>query len=796
MPTAPIFSFVPSGADNAAAAGSSAGAGDYLTTPIPANPVLDANSATRAAVLVGPTGGQGFITLDAETAYVVTSNDPLKTITWTTDPSWNFIGGTDAHLSKWGPFRIPTKASGAAGDIGSGPGGTVDDGGDHWLSILDSSKTSTQAPYGVRLDFWRFRYENGGFTCASLTVWALKADGTAGFTRLDGYGTGAGLSMQGHLTINELSTDAPVNHALFFSVQASSVSTGFREPALKTDGTVTPSNSTLLEGMRVQLDPSINLDAITALNSGTPTAKLQKRVARALQVYGAYLTDRKGPGVGMSIGTGSADPTDPAAGNPTSSRIFGWPGNPLRTGGVLNGIVPYDYYEFPDIPWRTGTTGNMRVLDSWNPTPGSATISTFGTATTAIYQREYPLQPPSSVEVTTGGYGGMRVGFPAQANAGLRFEAQCPELPADPAAFVYLVQLSGSGQRVADVKAFGDGRVQIRDFNTVRYTSGPGVATSYGRYSGFLHAQPGSATGLRGALLIGSNRYGTAYDVDSGNLALTGQTATTVVDAILFGQTPVGSTVGRVDLVGRVDVTADGTDPGSPYGTAPAAPTVTAVPGNAVVDLSWTPAAGQTGYAIYRRTGTGTFAPLTTITGAGGSYSDTLAVNGTTSTYSVRLANASGYGPAGQATGTPTATSTTVFKLNGDRITQSVTAVGQTGSTLASATTAPTPVPGVYIQIGDGGRYIGELEDPAALPAGSVGQYVYVLDEFTNARTVVSLVRADNTVIATDVERGAPGRYVMELTAAQTDLLTPAVRPGLGLQVDNLGLADVSLGAG
>jgi fibronectin type 3 domain-containing protein len=66
-------------------------------------------------------------------------------------------------------------------------------------------------------------------------------------------------------------------------------------------------------------------------------------------------------------------------------------------------------------------------------------------------------------------------------------------------------------------------------------------------------------------------------------------------------------------------------------------PVLTASPGNLKVDLSWTaPANGSlTSYKVYRKT-TGSYALITTLTGAGSTtYSDTSVANGTTYTYYV-----------------------------------------------------------------------------------------------------------------------------------------------------------------
>lgn len=345
----------------------------YSTTPIPASPVLDANSASRsAAVLVGTTNpNQGKISMGGA-LYVTTASDPLKAVVATSDTNY-LIGGTAGLLSTWGPqFRVPV---GAAGGYEFSSTAADNDFGDHWMYLRDTTPRSG-APYGVQFDFWRFRYNNTTqFECASLSVWALNSDGSLSFTKLAGSGTGAGLSCQMTLAQADLTVDTPILHAIAFSSPGDKVSTGYVEPATKTDGTVTPTTSTLIEGKRVQLDPSKNLDSVAGLNAGTVTAKFQKRIGTAYQVYGGYLLDRAGAGnPAMYFGVFSQDATDINRSNPTAALPWGHPGDALRAAngsnpaGIFYGIIPYDYFEFPDVPWRTGTVSNVRVLKSWNGT--------------------------------------------------------------------------------------------------------------------------------------------------------------------------------------------------------------------------------------------------------------------------------------------------------------------------------------------------------------------------------------------------------------------------------------------
>ena len=107
-----------------------------------------------------------------------------------------------------------------------------------------------------------------------------------------------------------------------------------------------------------------------------------------------------------------------------------------------------------------------------------------------------------------------------------------------------------------------------------------------------------------------------------------------------------------------VTVTGPGGTAASSTATYPSplpAPTaVTATSGNAQIALSWTASAGATSYNIYRSTTSGTETILA-YSGAGTSYPDTTAVNGTPYYYVVTTVSAGGEGPAStpEATATP-----------------------------------------------------------------------------------------------------------------------------------------------
>jgi hypothetical protein len=130
-------------------------------------------------------------------------------------------------------------------------------------------------------------YELQGYDRAARTVyWAVRHDYRTSLA--DGYPedglagpTGSGMS-QAAGTIRAADLEAgSIDHALSFI--SSEPVRGFRYPASHSDGT--GSGIGIQEGMRVQLDPSIDVDAIKGMSRG------ERMIARALQRYGAFCTD-------------------------------------------------------------------------------------------------------------------------------------------------------------------------------------------------------------------------------------------------------------------------------------------------------------------------------------------------------------------------------------------------------------------------------------------------------------------------------------------------------------------------
>jgi hypothetical protein len=206
------------------------------------------------------------------------------------------------------PMPIPDGASPSSGSDGAmvvvDPGnGTV---GEYWQAVR--TRDSWSASWGA--------------------VNALEGSGWGGSS------TGSGASrLAGVVRLSEMQSRR-IDHALV--LQSDNVCRDVvRPPALKTDGDSARADC-LPEGARLQLDPSLDIGAIPGITPG------ELAVARAMQVYGAYVIDRTGASLSMSF---------ERAPDATSS----YPGFVYADAGLT-----WDYYGMPHVPWD-----RLRVLQSW-----------------------------------------------------------------------------------------------------------------------------------------------------------------------------------------------------------------------------------------------------------------------------------------------------------------------------------------------------------------------------------------------------------------------------------------------
>ncbi len=249
-------------------------AGDSAwNTPIPADARLDPqSSAIRRAVLANPS-----LVMNVET---YSFGIPFYTATPST-PRVRLHGRADHGQ------RVPID-----------PAWRPNTGGDHKMNVID--------PVSKRI------YELQGYDAATRSAYWMvvrnyaksHGDGRSSGGRRGP--TGAGISQAaGTIRIADIRRGR-IDHALAF-VTSAPLKGRYRYPATSTDGT-SRKRLGVEEGMRVQLDPKLDLDSLQGLS------KAERMIARALQRYGAFCVDNGG-GNNQALGFYAEQPT-PATGDP------------------------------------------------------------------------------------------------------------------------------------------------------------------------------------------------------------------------------------------------------------------------------------------------------------------------------------------------------------------------------------------------------------------------------------------------------------------------------------------------
>ena len=264
---------------------------------IPANPALDANSTSIAGYLGGEMKAYADMYEYGTPVWESTSTDPYNSVKCT-EP-WGACALSQQTIP------IPTAAGTSGGSDGS-------------MVVIDTTSH-------VGYDFWQAsRTSSTSWSTSWGTSFSMEGSGTGGGA------TGAGVPLLAGLPRLAEMTNGRINHALGF-ISDNTCAGSYRFPASKTDGKSTRGDCTP-EGTRIQLDPSINVDAIPGITPG------EKIVAHALQTYGAYCKDSGG----SKLAFGFEDPVGKT--NPYPTLGFNW-----------------DYYDMPHIPWN-----HLRVLNQWN----------------------------------------------------------------------------------------------------------------------------------------------------------------------------------------------------------------------------------------------------------------------------------------------------------------------------------------------------------------------------------------------------------------------------------------------
>ena len=283
----------------------------WLWDPIPANPVLAPDSAIWASELSAAGTAhvadlvEFGVTLVPESA--ITGSTPRYNVTFT---------------EPWGPNPF------GSNKVPIPLGTMVPPGSDGQIAVLDPT---TGMAYGI----WQAKYNSATNTwsgswggMAPLNGNGIDQSGSATATGIDRY---AGVVTAAEFATAE-ANDTGLNHALVFSSDIAGP--GFVSPAISSDGSniaavVTP----IPEGYRIQLDPSINVDAIPGITPG------EKVIAKTLQTYGAYVVDQGGAAMAFAF------QVVPGATSSNPGQVW------------VNAGFTWDYFDMSHIPWN-----DIRVL--------------------------------------------------------------------------------------------------------------------------------------------------------------------------------------------------------------------------------------------------------------------------------------------------------------------------------------------------------------------------------------------------------------------------------------------------
>lgn len=287
------------------------GGADWLWNPIGANPVVDANSATWVSYLSATNAQRVANLYEYSVAMVsaseITSSTPRYDVTLT--QPW----GSDPFGSTTVPIPAGTK---------------IPPGSDGHLAILDPT---TGTAYGI----WQASYNSSTDTWSGS--WGGMTDLNGDGIDETGSATAAAIARYaGVVTADEfaaaVAANTGLNHALAFSTDLAGPD--FVYPAIKSDGQNWAGVATPIpEGYRIQLDPSLDIDAIPGITAG------EKVIAKTLQTHGAYVVDQGGARMAFAFELVD-DATYSSPGSVWTNAGFSW-----------------DYYDMNKIPWSS-----LRVL--------------------------------------------------------------------------------------------------------------------------------------------------------------------------------------------------------------------------------------------------------------------------------------------------------------------------------------------------------------------------------------------------------------------------------------------------
>lgn len=227
----------------------------FWNTRIGASPRLHPNSSAMAAYLAANARNPNMPLADwAVSVAEARPTDPLFTV-----PCTRYA----CTLSAFGAFRIPVTAK-------------ADPSGDGHLVVYDPA---TDREWGM----WQAVSSGGSWSASAGAAVSISGDGVAPARTASG--NAANFPMLGGLIRPEEILQGRIDHALVFGMPG--VGAGAPVcPATHNAGSST-NPAALREGQKVQLDPSLNVDALSV-------PAWQKTVLRAMQEYGMYLRDGSG----------------------------------------------------------------------------------------------------------------------------------------------------------------------------------------------------------------------------------------------------------------------------------------------------------------------------------------------------------------------------------------------------------------------------------------------------------------------------------------------------------------------
>lgn len=267
------------------------------TLPVPEMPVLDPGSGGMVGALAQNGQALAFIYEFGVPVFVADQYTPTYSVRCTQDWLPCPVEGEQVTI----PLEAEVEADGSGAMV------VIDPGRERIYDFLEPRRTPA-----------------GDWEAARASWTPLGGDGRPGVS-------GAGFNLLAGVVRTSEIRAGRIDHALVFNSGLACVER-YRYPATQSSGTST-APTCLPEGARIQLDPAVDVDAIPGITPG------ERAVAKALQIYGAYLGgETAGPmGFLFERPTYDADPYPVAA-------SFLW-----------------DYFALSRIPWS-----RVRVLHQWN----------------------------------------------------------------------------------------------------------------------------------------------------------------------------------------------------------------------------------------------------------------------------------------------------------------------------------------------------------------------------------------------------------------------------------------------